>query len=347
MSRRFRVGVVGASFGGNVHVPAYRAQGRFDVVAIASPNSAAKIASEREIPNAFDSLEAMLDGVGLDVISVASPPFDHRRSVLLALKRGMHVLCEKPFGLNVAECEAMLAASEAAGTVCAIAHEFRYTPSRIAIRELIHNKHLGPLREIESTVLNGSLRRDSGRKNSWWFERRRGGGITGAILSHMIDQTNWLAGRAPHRGAGFERTANSVRHHGGETFTSDVADGAFVLLDYGDGLVGRALADGTRAVESTTLAVHGETRAVAASGPNVIESTMFAIDAEETAELNLRPPKHAKFASLHANVPPFVSLLDEFVEALDGKPADLPTFADGLATQRVLEAIGYTTASID
>jgi predicted dehydrogenase len=330
-----------------VHVPAYRAQGRFDVVAIASPNSAERIAREREIPNAFTSVEAMLEGVGLDVVSVASPPFDHRRSVLLALGRGMHVLCEKPFGLNVAECEAMLAASQSAGTVCAIAHEFRYTPSRIAMRELIHNGHLGPLREIESAVLNGTLRRDIERKNSWWFERRCGGGITGAVLSHVIDQVNWLAGRAPHRGTGFERTANSVRHSQGETFTSDVADGAFVLLDYGDGLVGRALADGTRAVESTTLAVHGELRASAASGPNIIEATMFAIDAEETSELNLRPPKHAKFAAIHPNVAPFVSLLDEFVDAIDGKPADLPTFADGLATQRVLEAIGYSTASID
>jgi predicted dehydrogenase len=347
MSRRLRVGVVGASFGGLVHVPAYRAQGRFDVVAIASPNSAAEIARERDIPEAFTSIEAMLDGVGLDVVSVASPPFGHRRSVLLALRRGMHVLCEKPFGLNVAECEAMLEASEAAGTICAIAHEFRYTPSRIAMRELIHNNHLGPLREIESTVLTGSLRRDADRKNSWWFERRCGGGITGAILSHLVDQTNWLAGRAPHRGAGFERTANSVRRHGGETFTSDVADGAFVLLDYGEGLVGRALADGTRAVESATLAVHGETRAAAASGPNIAEATMFAIDAEETSELSLRPPKHAQFASLHPNVPPFVSLLDEFANAIDGKPADLPTFAEGLATQRVLEAIGYSTASID
>ena len=163
--RTLRVGVVGASFGGMVHVPAYRAQGRFDVVAIASPNSAAAVAREREIPASFTSIEAILDGVGLDVVSIASPPFDHRQSVLAALRRGLHVLCEKPFGLNVAECEEMLDAAKSAGTVCAIAHEFRYAPSRIAMRELIENAHLGPLREIESTLLNGSLRRDADRKN--------------------------------------------------------------------------------------------------------------------------------------------------------------------------------------
>jgi predicted dehydrogenase len=40
-------------------------------------------------------------------------------------------------------------------------------------------------------------------------------------------------------------------------------------------------------------------------------------------------------------LPTFVALLDEFAAAIDGKPAHLPTFADGLATQRVLEAVGY------
>ena len=109
---KLRVGVVGAGFGGLVHVPAFRAQGRFDVVAIASPNRAAEVAKERSIPNAFDSVGAMLNAIELDVVSVASPPFDHKASVLSALERGKHVLCEKPFGLNVAECEAMLAAAK-------------------------------------------------------------------------------------------------------------------------------------------------------------------------------------------------------------------------------------------
>ena len=342
MSKPLRVGIVGSGFGGMVHAPAYRAQGRFEVVAIASPKRAADVAEKQAIPYAFASVGEMLAGVDLDVVSVASPPFDHKASVMAALERGKHVLCEKPFGLNVRDCEEMVAAADRAQTVCAIAHEFRYTPVRIAMKELIDNKHLGELREIEATILNGTLRASSERPNSWWFERRRGGGITGAILSHLVDQVTWLAGRVAIRVAGFERTANSVRKYHGTTFTSDVADGAFVLLDYGHGLVGRALADGTRAVESATLAVHGEKRAAAASGPDVIDATMFAIDEEETSELQLKPAKHAKLASVHANLPPFVSLLDEFANAIEGKAASLPTFADGLATQRVLEAIGYS-----
>jgi predicted dehydrogenase len=339
--KALRVGVVGASFGGVVHVPAFRAQGRFDVVAIASPNRAAEVARERDIPHAFASTAEMLNGVELDVVSVASPPFDHLASVTAALARGKHVLCEKPFGLNVAECEEMLAAAQRAGTVCAIAHEFRYVTTRIAMHELVQNGHLGPLREMELDLFSTRLRAGSERPNSWWFEKRRGGGMAGALASHLIDQANWLAGRAPLRATGYVRTANPRRHNGSETFSVDVDDGAFGLLDFGDGLVARVAVDATHAVDSSLLAVHGETLTAVASGSNIIESRLFTVDADETAELELAPDKHANLAAVQGNLPAFVSLLDEFAAAIDGEPATYPNFADGLATQRVLAAIGY------
>jgi predicted dehydrogenase len=338
---RYRVGVVGASFGGSVHVPAFAAQGRFDVVALASPNRAAEVAHARKIPHAFASVDEMLAGCELDVLSVASPPFDHRAAVLAGLARGLHVLCEKPFALDVAEAEELVAAAARAGTVTALAHEFRYTPSRQALRELVANEHLGALRAIELLWYGTMLRADRERPNSWWFERARGGGISGAILSHLIDQATWLAGRAPKGSTGFERTANPLRIAAGATFTSDVADGAFATIDYGDGLIATVTADGTRAVESVTTAIHGERRTAVASGSNIIDVQTFVVDEEETSELELAPQPHANLSAAHANLPPFVTLLDEFAAALDGKPANLPTFADGLATQRVLASVGF------
>ena len=251
------------------------------------------------------------------------------------------MLCEKPFGLNVAQCEEMVAAAKRAGTVCAIAHEFRYVTTRIAMRELIENGHLGPLREIELDVFSTRLRADDERPPSWWFEKRRGGGLAGAIVSHLIDQASWLAGHPPLRATGYLRTANPVRSYDGQTFTVDVDDGAFALLDFGEGLIARIAADATHAVDSSLLAVHGEKLTAVASGHNIVESKLYTVDADETAELELAPDKHANLAAAHGNLPAFVSLLDEFARAIDGKPAHYPTFEDGLATQRVLAAIGY------
>jgi len=341
--KRLRVGIVGSSFGGIVHVPSFVAQGGFEVVAIASPTRAAAVAKTHKIPDAYASLDEMLARTELDVLSIASPPFDHRGAVLAALHRGLHVLCEKPFALNVADAQEMLGAAERAGTVCALAHEFRYVPSRIAIKELIDNAHLGPLRAIEVSWLATTLRARTERPQSWWFERARGGGLTGAVLSHLVDQATWLAGRPPVRATGFERTANAQREASGKPFTSDVADGAFATIDYGDGLIASVSADSTRAVASALLAVHGEARTAVASGRDILSSTTFVVDEEETSELELAPQAHAHLAAAHPNIPPFVALLDAFARRIAGEAADIPTFADGLATQRVLEAVGYTT----
>ncbi len=342
-AKRYRVGILGAGFGGAVHAPAFVAQGRFDVVAIASPNRAADIAKARKIPLAFGSLDEMLAGCELDVLSIATPPFNHREAVLAGLARGLHVLCEKPFALSVEDAEEMLAAATRAGTVCALAHQYRYTPARSALRELVQNDHLGALRAIEVLSYSSILRADRERPNSWRLERARGGGISAAIICHLIDQATWLAGRAPVRATGYERTANPVRHSDGTTFPSNAADGAFATIDYGDGLIATVTADGTRAVESATIAVHGETRTAVASGPNGIDLTTFVVDDEETSELGLTPQTHANLAIAHPNLPAFVTLLDDLVRALDGEVSGIPTFADGLATQRVLAAIGYST----
>ncbi len=112
---KIRVGIVGSGFGGVVHAPAFHAHEAFELVAIASPNRAEAVAKERNIPNAFPSLEAMLDGIELDAVSISSPPFAHHDAVLLALSRSKHVLCEKPLARTVAEAEEMVAAAKKSG----------------------------------------------------------------------------------------------------------------------------------------------------------------------------------------------------------------------------------------
>lgn len=336
-----RVGIVGSGFGGTVHAPSYHAHEAFDVVAIASPNHAAAIAKERKIPSAFDSVESMLDSVELDAVSIASPPFAHRDATLLALSRGKHVLCEKPLARTVEEAEAMVAAAKRAGTICGIAFEFRFDASRQALKELVANGHLNPLREIEFTHLNTMLRRGGDRNRGWWFEHSRGGGIIQAFGSHMIDSVTWLAGRSPRTYTGFSRTANAERRDAEGAFHSDVADGMFVLMDFGEGLAGRLTLDATNVVNSSTLAVYGEDRTAAATGDGPAWAKVFTVDSNETSELGLAASRYDHLKAAHGQIPLFMLLLDQFAAAIQGKPNTLPTFDDGLLVQRVMKAVGY------
>jgi hypothetical protein len=338
----YRVGIVGSGFGVKAHLPAFIAHPRFEVVALASPTSAARVASERKIPHAFASCAEMLAGCELDVVSIASPPFTHHADVLASLAANKHVLCEKPFALTVAEAESMLDASRKAGTACGVMHEFRWIPQRTAIKELIENRHLLPLREIEITQLATWLRaEDTDRGNSWWFDRARGGGMAGALLSHLIDTSNWLAGRAPVRSTGYIRTANPDRRDKNGSFTSTVDDGCFALLDYGEGLIARLSCDATTAVESFTLSAHAENRTAVASGTGMTDMRLFAVDTDETSELECKPSPYAKMESAGANVPYILQLLDAFVAQIETGTSALPTFDEAVATQRVLASIGF------
>ena len=337
-----RVGIVGSGFGGSVHAPAFALHPRFEVVAIASPANAERVARERKIPHHFASVEAMLAGVELDVVSVASPPFDHHRSVMAALAAGKHVLCEKPFALNLAQGEEMLAAAERAGVVHALAFEFRYVPALIALRELIENRHVGALREIEIARLSSDLlERNTARTRGWWFDRTRGGGVANAVMPHFFDLATYLAGRAPLRTLGLMRTANARRSDAEGTFASTVADGAFAYVDYGDGLVARASNDSTTVVQSTTVAVHGETRSGIANGTFFHDLSLFTIADDEQDELQVAESAYGKLGAIHGNLPFFLPLLEAFAERIDLGKTGVPTFADGLVTQRQLAAIGY------
>jgi predicted dehydrogenase len=337
-----KIGIVGSGFGGAVHAPAYTLHPRFEVVAIASPNRADQVARDRKIPHAFPSVEAMLAGVELDVVSVASPPFDHHRSVMAALAAGKHVLCEKPFALNLAQAEEMTAACARAGVVGALAFEFRYLPQVRAIGELIANGHLGALREIEVARLGHELLgRATNRTRSWWFEREKGGGVANAFMPHFFDLANHLAARAVQATHGFLRTANPHRVDAQGPFTSTVADGAFAFVDYGDGVVGRVSNDSTTILESATIAAHGEVRSAVASGSSLGELTLFTLTADEQDELEVTALPHARHATIHGNLPSFLELLDAFARAIDLGDPGVPTFADGLATQHQLAAIGY------
>ena len=59
----------------------------------------------------YQSLEEMLDDSSIDVIDICLPPNLHVEAACKALEAGKHVLCEKPLGLNTAQCDQILAAS--------------------------------------------------------------------------------------------------------------------------------------------------------------------------------------------------------------------------------------------
>lgn len=340
----YRVGIVGSSFGGRVHVPAYALHPLFEPIAIASPNNAHKVAADRKLPNAYPSLEEMLDAVGsqIDVVSIATPPFQHQHDVMTAVTAGKHVICEKPVGISLKAVEGMAAAVDKAGVVGAVMFEYRYGSAAQAMRRIIAGGDLPLLRQIEVTRLGTELRRETKRPPSgWWFDKTKGGGLGNAFMPHIVDLALWLCGR-PQSACGFMRIANPTRTApDGSTYPSSVSDGCFAVADLGNGIAARMTADSTAYLEQSTITVRAEGRAMVATGAALTDLALAMHDGDKVAAVDLAPHKYAEYANAGPAIPHVLALLDDFAEALAGKASNVPTFADGLAVQRVLHAIGY------
>src|SRR5437870_13514301 len=110
---RLRIGLVGAGLVGQAsHAPILwdgRARFEFVAVADASPTVRRAVADRYGVPNACARLEDAL-ALGLDAVVIAVPDPAHRNAVVTALHAGVHVLCEKPLAVSLAECDEILVA---------------------------------------------------------------------------------------------------------------------------------------------------------------------------------------------------------------------------------------------
>ena len=168
-----KVVVIGTGFGKHAAAPVYAGLG-LDVDVVSPRDDAAvqqAIASEA------------------DLISVHSPPFLHVTHVNAAIDHGRHVLCDKPFGRNAAEAEAMRERAREAGVLHFLNFEFRFTEAWAKLKQLADDGMIGTPAHLHWTFYGSGLR---GRPYGWINDRERGGGWIGAYGSHLIDFTRWL-----------------------------------------------------------------------------------------------------------------------------------------------------------
>jgi len=105
--------------------------------------AAAQNCAAFKIPHCFRSREELCASPIVDVVFITSPDAMHKEDMLLALKHGKHVLCEKPLAMNADEARVMDEAAQAAGVVFGVAQNFRYNRSLVWMREKIAAGSIG------------------------------------------------------------------------------------------------------------------------------------------------------------------------------------------------------------
>lgn len=124
-----------------------------ELVAVASRTQerAEQFAARVGAPQAHGSLSSMLGNDGVDVVYVASPHSEHAAQSVAALEAGKHVLVEKPFTLDLAQAERVVAAARLSGRFLMEALWSRFLPAYSRLKELVRNGEIGEVRGVQAS----------------------------------------------------------------------------------------------------------------------------------------------------------------------------------------------------
>jgi scyllo-inositol 2-dehydrogenase (NAD+) len=231
-----RVAVVGAGRAGALHARNLAQVPGAALAAIVDErrDAGAELAAECGGVPVFARLADTLEEAEIDAIVIAAPTFVHRDLAVAAAEAGLHVFCEKPMALTVAECDEMIAAHRRAGTILQIGFVRRFRS------EFVEAKRRIEAGEIGEPMVVKSLTRGPGLPSPWAWELERSNGMLAEVNSHDFDCVAWLSGSEIERV--YAETAN-VKGASRGVDATDFYDNAVVTLRLASGTIGTI--DGT------------------------------------------------------------------------------------------------------
>ncbi len=363
-ARPLGVALIGYAFMGRAHSQAWRSVGAaFDVPPIArrvivGRDEQAVAEAARRLDweeHATDWREAVTRD-DVDIVDICTPGFLHAEIAIAALEAGKHVLCEKPLANDPAEAERMVEAARAArerGQVAALGHTYRRVPALAHARDLVAAGRLGEIRQIRASYLQDWLV-DAEAGMTWRLRKETAGsGALGDIGSHAIDQIQYVTGQQVTAVRG--RLATMVPERPGpdgpEPVTVDDAAWATLELDGGAIASVEASRMATGAKNELALEVYGTKGALRFDLERLDE--LWFLDAtapvaeQGFARVLVTEPEHPYLEGWWPQghilgwENAFTNQARDLLLAVrDRDPAAYsPDFEDGLALQRILDAV--------
>ena len=128
----------------------------------------------------YDSVDAMLAHDGLDAVMVGTPTHLHAEAAIASLQAGKHTFVEKPITRTMAQCDALLAAADAASGTLTVGFVRRYDPDWTTMAKIVTENQVG--RPVIWRTMAGH-----GRPAVPWFnDHDKGGGplMDGAVHNY-------------------------------------------------------------------------------------------------------------------------------------------------------------------
>ena len=229
----YRVGIVGYGIVGKKRHSALNKISDFDVVAVSDKNfdDQTKLTSV----SCYLDYKDLINSEEIDVLFVSLPNNFAADATLMALKKGIHVFCEKPPAKTLEELYPIQ--SEIKGSNLKLMYGFnhRFHLSVTKAKKIIDEKSLGEVINLKGVY--GKSKMISFNQTDWRTKREMSGG--GILLDqgiHMLDLMNYFVG-------GFNRIFSVIKN---SFWNFDVEDNAFVLMENNNGVVAQLHSSATQ-----------------------------------------------------------------------------------------------------
>lgn len=303
------------------HVPTLRPYALYD----RDFERAKTLQRQFDLPHAYPSEEEFLSS-DLDAIVVCTPAPVHYQNVMDAAEHGLHVLCEKPLGMDEEEMIEMDGVMREAGLRLFTGFNYRFSQSALDIRRLVQEKAIGEvrlLRLIYNWHLHGKWQQaEDGKRveNPFRVGRMEEGGPLVDCGVHQIDLARWWLGSEVEWQRGIGVWLDDY----------EAPDHMYLHMGHGCGAHTTVEVGFSYNATSREPRTHFMYELVGTDGTiryNREEHSFQLRNSHGTQHLPWHPEKS------------FVGLYEEFARALEsGSPRQMPTAQDGIMASRIAQA---------
>jgi predicted dehydrogenase len=239
MNKTMRVGIVGCGAIARGHAAISLKENDVQCVGLVDSNAEAaeKFAAELGDVRICKDYRELIDSIKPDMICICTPPVAHEEIAVYALKRNVHVFCEKPLAYDIPSAHRMRDATRASSALLMPAFRHRFIPANIMLRDIVASGEIGDVVLFNNIFCGPAF--DMEQK---WFTKKAlaGGGCILDTNSHSVDLFRFIVGEI------VQQQAVMHRHFK----TTDVEDAGMLVVKSDQGALG--------VMESSFVAGSGE-----------------------------------------------------------------------------------------
>lgn len=193
-TKQVRFGIVGFGGMGREHASVLGKLKNAKLVGVSDQQPSAQAAAAEFNCKYYASAEQLLNSGEIDAVVIATPHWQHPEIALAALKAGLHVICEKPLTVTVAQADEVVSAAEKSNRIFAVVHQNRFHPAYQRVKQILDSGELGPVLRtdiVETYWRTAAYFESSPWRGTWKGE---GGGVLLNQAPHVLDRYAWLCG---------------------------------------------------------------------------------------------------------------------------------------------------------